>query len=110
MKKLHTGDPVIVIAGKHKGKVSTVERVVESIRKKGNKFITHTRVVVKGVNEAKRGKKGQGFITVTLPIHVSNVMYYDEATKTGSKIGIAIDKKSGKKSRLVKKTKTAIKK
>lgn len=110
MKKLHTGDPVIVIAGKHKGKVSTVERVVESIRKKGNKFITHTRVVVKGVNEAKRGKKGQGFITVTLPIHVSNVMYYDEKTKAGSRIGISVDKKSGQKTRLVKKTKAVIKK
>lgn len=110
MRKLHTGDPVIVIAGKHKGKVSTVDRVLETIVKKAGKFITQTRVVVKGVNEAKRGKKGQGFITVTLPLDISNVMYYDEKTKTGSKIGISVDKKSGKKSRLVKKTKTVIKK
>jgi|GEM_PF-1304410 len=46
MKKLRTLDPVIVIAGKHKGKISTIESFAE-----GDK------VYVKGVNEVKRAKK-----------------------------------------------------
>ena len=45
MKKIKAGDDVIVIAGKFKGKTSTVESV------KGDK------VVVKGVNVMKKAVK-----------------------------------------------------
>ena len=90
MKKIKTGDPVIVIAGKHKGKVSTIEKV------DGEK------VFLKGVNEVKKAVKGQGFQTKTLPIHVSNCMYYNEKEKKGSRIWIQVDKK-GKKKRVLKK-------
>ena len=89
MKKIKTGDPVIVIAGKHKWKVSTVER------------IDAEKVYVKGVNEAKKAVKGQGFVKKTLPIHISNCMYYNEKAKKGSRVGVQIDKK-GKKKRVLK--------
>jgi large subunit ribosomal protein L24 len=90
MKKIKTGDPVIVIAGKHKGKVSTVKKV------DGEK------VFLDAVNEVKKAVKGKGFQTKTLPIHVSNCMYYNEKEKKGSRIGIQIDKE-GKKKRVLKK-------
>jgi large subunit ribosomal protein L24 len=48
MRKIKKGDPVIVIAGKHKGKVSTLER-----------FVDAERVIVAGVNEVKKAKKGE---------------------------------------------------
>lgn len=47
MKKIKAGDAVIVVAGKFKGKTSTVESV------HGDK------VVVKGVNVMKKAVKGQ---------------------------------------------------
>lgn len=96
MKKIKTGDKVIVIAGKFKGKVAAVE----SLRGE--------QIVVKGVNVMKKAVKGQGFVEKILPIHVSNVMLYDEGSKKPSRVGIATDKE-GKKTRTLKTTKAAIK-
>ncbi|HRU49993.1 MAG TPA: 50S ribosomal protein L24 [Candidatus Absconditabacterales bacterium] len=90
MKKLRAGDPVIVIAGKHKGKISTIEKVHGD------------HVIVKDVNVAKKAMKGQGFVKKTLPIHISNVMYYLEKEKKASKIKIEITS-NGKKIRKAKK-------
>lgn len=86
MKKIKKWDPVIVIAGKHKGKVSTVEKVMDD------------KVVVKGVNEVKKAVKGQGFVTKTLPLHISNVMYYLEKEGKPTRLQVMVDKK-GKKTR-----------
>lgn len=89
MKKIKTGDTVMVIAGKFKGKSSTVESV------SGDK------VVVKGINVMKKAVKGQGFVDKIHPIHISNVMLYDEKAKKPSRVGITTDK-SGKKTRTLK--------
>lgn len=78
MKKIKTGDDVIVIAGKYKGKTSTVESVA------GDK------VVVKGVNVMKKAVKGQGFVDKILPIHISNIALYDG--KKASRVAISTDK------------------
>ncbi|MEI7919743.1 MAG: hypothetical protein WCH65_06240 [bacterium] len=43
-----------------------------------------------------------------LPVHVSNVMYYEEAKKTATKIKIVADKK-GKKTREAAKSKLVLK-
>lgn len=94
MKKLKKGDPVKVIAGKHKGKQSTILSVAEDL------------VVVDGVNVMKKAVKGKGFVDVIKPIHISNVMYVDASGKT-SRIGIS-STAEGKKVRLVKKTQKTI--
>ena len=86
----------MVIAGKYKGKISSIEKTEED------------KVWVKEVNEVKRAMKGKGFIKKHLPIHISNVMYYDEATKKPSKVKIAITKE-GKKTRKIAKTDKEIK-
>jgi large subunit ribosomal protein L24 len=91
MKKIKKGDPVIVIAGKHKGSVSKVERVAEDA------------VYLQDVNVVKKAKKGEGFVKKTLPLHLSNVAYYLADQKTPTKIGIEITSK-GKKVRIAKKT------
>lgn len=88
MKKLRTWDPVIVIAGKHKGKISTIES-----------FADGDKVYVKGVNEVKRAKKGEWFISKTLPLHISNIMYYSEKDAKATRVTIAIAK--GKKTRVL---------
>lgn len=97
MKKLRAWDPVIVIAGKYKGKISTIQ-----------KFVDADHVMVKGVNEAKKAVKWKGFIKKTLPLHVSNVMYYVEDKKQATKIKIVEDKK-WKKTREATKLKLTIK-
>lgn len=87
MKKIKTGDTVIVIAGKDKGKTGKVLSVVN----KGE------RLVVDGINLAKKhvkpnpnvGEKG-GILEKTMSIHRSNVMVYDTATQKGSKVGIRV--------------------
>ncbi len=90
MKKIKTWDPVIVIAWKHKGKISTVEKV------DGDKLF------LKWVNEVKKAVKGQGFVKKTLPIHLSNCMYYDEKNKKPSRIWIKITKKKSKDGEIIK--------
>lgn len=92
--KLHTGDSVVVIAGKDKGKQGTVMRVLES---KG-------RLVVEGINmrtrHIKKTTQGAGQrIKYEASIHVSNVMLIDPKTKKPTRIGYKVDAKTGKKVR-----------
>lgn len=91
MKKIKKGDPVIVIAGKHKGTTSSVERVVDDL------------VYLKEVNVVKKAKKGEGFVKKTLPLHISKIAYYLAEQKTPTKIGFEILSKD-KKVRIAKKT------
>ncbi len=94
MKKLRQGDPVKVIAGKFKGKTSKIISVDGDL------------VVVDGINVMKKAVKGKGFIDKIKPIHISNVMYFDE--KAGaSRVWISLDA-NGKKTRILKKTQKAI--
>ncbi len=97
MKKLRSWDPVIMIAGKYKGKISTIQN-----------FVDDNLIIVKWINEVKKAVKGKGFIKKTLPVHVSNVMYYVEDKKKATKIKIITDKK-WKKTREATKLKLALK-
>ena len=93
-----TGDKVVVISGKDKGK----EGKITSVLRKENK------VVVEGVNVVKKHVKpnGQGagsIVEMEAPIHASNVMIVDPKTGKRTRIGHSIDKK-GKKIRVAKKS------
>ena len=93
-----TGDKVVVIAGKDKGK----EGLIKKILKADNK------VVVEGINVAKKHVKPNGqsagtIEDIEMPIHASNVMIVDPKTKKGTRIGHTVDKK-GKKIRISKKS------
>ena len=96
MKKLVSWDPVIVIAGKYKWKVSSIDK------------IDWDRVFVKWINEVKRAMKWKGFVKKHLSINISNVMYYDEGAKKASRVRI-VTNKDGKKIRKVVKTEKEIK-
>ena len=93
-----TGDKVVVIAGKDKGK----EGLIKKILKADNK------VVVEGINVAKKHVKPNGqsagsIEEIELPIQASNVMIVDPKTKKRTRIGHTVDKK-GKKIRISKKS------
>lgn len=96
--KIKKGDKVRIISGKDVGKLGTVLRVLP----KENK------VVVEGVSIVKRhvkpgtvSKEG-GVIKKEAPIHISNVMYYDEELGKGVRLGTKII--DGKKYRVNKAT------
>ena len=92
MRKLKKGDPVIVIAGAHKGAISHIVKV------------DGDRVYLRDVNKVKKAVKGQGFVEKEASIHISNVAYYDEKAKAPTRVGIKIDEKTGKRVRYSKKT------
>lgn len=99
--RLKKGDKVIVISGsrKDKGKVGEILKVYPQARK----------VLVEGVNMVTKHKKrtedtGEGgIIKMEASIDISNVMYYCESTKSGTRIGYRI-KDNGLKVRFCKKT------
>ena len=106
--RIKKGDKVQVIAGAYKGTVAEVTKV----------FPKDSKVIVEGVNIVKKHMKPTqanpdgGIIEKEMPIHISNVMAYDEKAKTASKIRYEIkeDKKGYKqKVRGYKKTGATVK-
>ena len=100
--KLKTGDKVVVIAGKDKGKEGNITKVLKNENK----------VVVEGINIVKKHVKPNGqtagsIIDMELPIDASNVMILDPKTKKPSRIGHTTDK-NGKKVRITKKSNSTL--
>ena len=83
MNRIKKGDEIIVITGKDKGRRGTVLRIMP-----------YERVVVEGVNIAKKHQRPDpnsgvagGIVEKEMPIHASNVMLYNPATKKGDRVG-----------------------
>ena len=97
-----TGDKVVVISGKDKGKEGKITHVLRA----------ENRVVVEGVNIVKKHVKGNGQTAgsineVEAPIHASNVMIIDPKTKKPTRIGHSVNK-DGKKIRVSKKSNSSL--
>ncbi len=88
------GDTVVITAGKDKGKKG---KVLQAMPKKD-------RVVVEGVNMVTKHQKPNpkmqtgGIIEQEAPIHVSNVMLWDEKAKAGTRV--RFEEQNGKKVRV----------
>jgi large subunit ribosomal protein L24 len=96
--KLKKGDEVIVLTGKDKGKIGKIVSVIPDIRK----------VIVTDVNKYKKHQKPNnnepgGIIEKDMPLHVSNVAFYDSSSKKGIRVGYTFNK-DGKKMRINKKS------
>ena len=81
--KLHTGDNIVVIAGKDKGKTGRILRVL----------IEKARIVVTGINmrtrHMKKTQQSPGRkIRYEASLDVSNVMLIDPKTKKRTRIGV----------------------
>ena len=105
MKKIKTGDQVIVIAGKDKGKKVQVVRLL------GDK------VVVEGVNQVKRHQKPNpmrgiegGVVTKSMPLDISNIAIFNPETQKADRVGIKVEVVDGKavRSRFFKSTGAAV--
>lgn len=97
--RIKKGDTVVVISGKDKGKKGRVLR----------SYPTQCRVLVEGVNIVTKAQKPNqanpegGLIKKEMPVHVSNVMYFDAKAGKGVRIGYKMNS-NGKKVRVSKAT------
>lgn len=95
--KIHTGDLVLIISGKDKGKQGTVLRVLAS----------KNHLVIDGINMRTRHIKktaqapGQR-IQYEASLDASKVQIIDPKTKKPTRIGHVIDAKTGSKKRIAK--------
>ena len=97
-----TGDKVVVIAGKDKGKDG---KILKTLAKEN-------KVIVENVNMIKKHQKGNGqvaggIVEMEAPIHASNVMILDPKTKKPTRIGHSTNK-DGKKIRVTKKSNSSL--
>ena len=83
--KIKKGDNVVVVSGRDKGRTGEVLRVLP----------TERRVVVQGVNLAKRHTKPQmgnpgGIVEKELALHISNVAHVDPTSGKPTRIGYKV--------------------
>ena len=97
MSKIHKGDQVVLNTGKDKGKRGTVLSVLDS-----------GHVVVEGLNVAKKHAKPNpmkgitgGIVSKEMPIDISNVALFNNATQKADRVGYKV-LKDGKKVRVFK--------
>ncbi|MEY4977786.1 MAG: ribosomal protein [Pseudomonadota bacterium] len=97
MNKIRSGDEVIVIAGRDKGKRGKVVLRADD-----------SKLVVEGVNIVKKHAKPNpmkgvtgGIVEKTMPIHQSNVAIFNAATGKADRVGIKL-LADGKKVRVFK--------
>jgi large subunit ribosomal protein L24 len=83
--KIKKGDNVVVISGRDKGRTGEVLRV----------FPTDQRVIVQGVNIARRHTKPQmgepgGIVEKELALHISNVSHVDPSSGKPTRVGYTV--------------------
>ena len=89
--KLKKGDEVIVLSGKDKGKTGKISLVKPMANK----------AIVIGINKVKKNQKPDknqagGIIEKEMPIHISNLAYYDRSLKKGIRTGFKLNDKNNK--------------
>ncbi|RJS94019.1 50S ribosomal protein L24 [Salinisphaera sp. Q1T1-3] len=90
--KIRTGDDVIVVTGKDRGRRGNVTRI-----------LANDKIVVEGINMAKKhvrpdpnaGVQG-GIEEKEMPLHVSNVMIYNPQTDKGERVGFKMLDENGR--------------
>jgi large subunit ribosomal protein L24 len=95
MRRLLTGDQVVVVSGAHRGKTGKVKKFDPE----------NDRVVIEGVNKRKRHirptpQRPGGILEEEAPIHASNVMPVDP--ETGKPTRVRVELREGKKVRIAK--------
>lgn len=95
--KIRSGDTVVVVAGKDRGKTGKVVKVFPETRQ----------VAVEGVRVVKRHQKGVGeqpggIIYKEAPVDISNVALWDASGQRRVKVGYRVE--DGKKIRIDRKT------
>ena len=95
--KLKKGDEVVVTTGKDKGKTGKIVKILPSKNK----------AIVSEINKVKKNQKPDnnqpgGIIEKEMPIHISNISFYDANNKKAVRVGYKLNK--DKKVRINKST------
>ena len=97
MNKIRTGDDVIVITGRDKGKRGKVTARADD-----------SHLVIEGINLVKKHAKPNpmkgttgGIVEKTMPIHQSNVAIFNAATGKADRVGVKLQA-DGKRVRVYK--------
>ncbi len=102
-QRLKQDDRVVVIAGRDKGRQGRILKV----------FREADRVIVEGINVVRRHQKPTpqnpegGIIEKEMPIHMSNVMLWDDDAQGPTRVRFSTDDE-GKKSRVTVKSGKAL--
>ena len=93
--KLKKGDEVIVLTGKDKGKTGKIVKIIPKTMK----------AIVSEINRVKKNQKPDnnqpgGIVDKEMPLHISNLAFYDPELKKGIKIGYKLN--NNKKTRINK--------
>ncbi|MDD3050597.1 MAG: 50S ribosomal protein L24 [Candidatus Cloacimonetes bacterium] len=96
--RIKKGDTVVVISGEYKGKKG---RVLKSFPKDMKVIVESVNFIKKHTRPTQQNPQG-GIIEKEAPIHVSNVMLYNEKLNTVTKAVYKSD--GGKRIRVCKKT------
>ena len=91
MKRIRKGDEVIIVAGKSKGHIGKVIRVlVNTVHVEGGNLIKkHVKP------NPQKPEVRSGIVTFEAPLHVSNVAHYNPITKKADKVGFKYLEKDG---------------
>lgn len=92
MKRIQSGDLVIVTTGKSKGHVGNVMKVLGS-----RVFVTGANLITKHVKPNPQLNERGGLIKKEASVDVSNVALYNPITKKADKVGFRYLEKDGKK-------------
>tara|TARA_B100000676_G_scaffold214997_1_gene211473 strand:- start:187 stop:501 length:315 start_codon:yes stop_codon:yes gene_type:complete len=95
--KLKKGDEVLVLAGKDKGKTGKIIKMIPR----------DSKAIVADINKVKKHQKPSnndagGIIEKEMPIHISNLAYYESSSKKTIKISFKFE--NNKKTRINKET------
>ncbi len=102
--KIKEGDNVVVISGSRNDK--NKKGKVLKVFKDENKVLVEGVNIKKKVTQDPQGKKSM--VDVEFPIHESNVLFFDEKAKKGTRLGYKVDEK-GNKVRVAKASGTELK-
>jgi large subunit ribosomal protein L24 len=93
MKRIKSGDVVIIIAGKSKGHVGKVLRVINE-----RVFVEGGNLIKKHVkSNPQQPEKKAGIVSIEAGIHVSNVALYNPITNKADKVGFKYLEEEGNK-------------
>lgn len=90
MKRIRTGDTVIVIAGKSKGRVGKVLKVSDD-----RVTVENVNLISKHVKPNPKTEDRGGIVSKEASLHVSNVAMYNTSTNKRDRIGFRFVEKDG---------------
>ena len=97
MKKIRTGDQVIVISGKDKGKQGSVTKILSN----GRCYVSGVQMVKRHTKPNPNAGVAGGIVEKESSIDISNIAIFNPSTKKADKVSI-LSKEDGSKIRVFK--------